>query len=237
MLATMINIITAPGETMDSILKEFNWKQAMMPVALLMVLATFSGFILSDQIADLQWEQIEKSINNNANIPDEQKEEILSSQYDRVYSGSGAAAIFAYVSMAISWPIRILFWALFAMLVGNLFLGGGGSYGQVFTLTSFAYLPSVAEYLIKTPIQYITDNIMIYTGLGVLGIGEQGEFLNSFLAGIDLFAFWRVFLVAVGMGILYNKSTKTALIAMTALWVFGLVVFAGMGSFFAGFAG
>ena len=135
MPATMINIITAPGETMDSILKEFNWKQAMMPVALLMVLATFSGFILSDQIADLQWEQIEKSINNNANIPDEQKEEILSSQYDRVYSGSGAAAIFAYVSMAISWPIRILFWALFAMLVGNLFLGGGGSYGQAVSYT------------------------------------------------------------------------------------------------------
>ena len=131
MLATMINIITAPGETMDSILKEFNWKQAMMPVALLMVLATFSGFILSDQIADLQWEQIEKSINNNANIPDEQKEEILSSQYDRVYSGSGAAAIFAYVSMAISWPIRILFWALFAMLVANIVLGGGGAFNNI----------------------------------------------------------------------------------------------------------
>ena len=47
MLATMINIITAPGETMDSIIKEFNWKKAMMPVVLLMVLATFSGFILS----------------------------------------------------------------------------------------------------------------------------------------------------------------------------------------------
>ena len=237
MLATMINIITAPGETMDSILKEFNWKQAMMPVVLLMVLATFSGFILSDQIADLQWEQIEKSINNNANIPDEQKEEILSSQYDRVYSGSGTAAIFAYVSMAISWPIRILFWALFAMLVANIVLGGGGAFNKVFTITSFAYMPSVIEYVIKTPIQYLTDNMMIFTGLGVLGVGEQGEFLNSFLAGIDLFAFWRVFLVAVGMGILYNKSTKTALIAMTALWIFGLVVFAGMGSFFAGFAG
>ncbi len=237
MLGTMINVITAPGETIGNIIKEFNWKQALMPMALLMVLAALSGFILSDQIADLQWEQIEKSISNNSNIPEEQKEQILSSQYDRVYSKSGASAIFTYVSMAISWPIRIAFWALFAMLAANLFLGGGGTYGQVFTLTSFAYMPSVVEYIIKVPIQYITDNIMIYTGLGVLGIGEQGEFLNSFLAGIDLFAFWRVFLVAVGMGILYNKSTKTALIAMSALWIFGLVVFAGMGSFFAGLGG
>ena len=234
MLATMINIITAPGETMDSILKEFNWKQAMMPVFLLMVLAAVSGFILSDQIADLQWEQIEKSISNNSNIPEEQKEEILSSQYDRVYSKSSVSAIFTYVSMAVSWPVRIIFWTLFAMLVANLTLGGGGTYGMVFTITSFAYMPSVIEYIIKTPIQYLTDNMMIFTGLGVLGIGEQGEFLNSFLAGIDLFAFWRVFLVAVGIGILYNKSTKTALISMTSLWLFGLAVFAGLGSMFTG---
>ena len=234
MLATMINIITAPGETMDSILNEFGWKQALMPVFLLMMLAAVSGFILSDQIADLQWEQIEKSISNNPNISQEQKEEILYSQYDRVYSKSGESAIFTYVSMAVSWPIRIVFWALFCMLVANLALGGGGTYGKVFTITSFAYMPSVVEYIIKTPIQYMTDNMMIFTGLGILGIGEQGEFLNSFFAGIDLFAFWRVFLVAVGIGILYNKSTKTALIAITLLWLFGLAIFAGLGSIFTG---
>jgi hypothetical protein len=111
-----------------------------------------------------------------------------------------------------------------------LFLGGGGKYGQMFTISAFAYLPSVVEYIIKTPIQFITDNIMIFTGLGVLGIGEQGDFINSFLAGVDIFAFWRVFIVAVGVGILYNKSTKTALATMTAVWIFGLIVFAGIGA-------
>ena len=234
MFGTMINMITAPGETMETIVKEFNWKQAFMPIALLMGLAVVSGFVLSDQITDIQWEQIEKSIEGNSNIPEEQKEEILSKQYDRVYSKSGTAAFFTYLSMAISWPIRIAFWALFAMLTANLFLGGGGTYGRMFTVTSFAYLPSAVEYIIKTPIQYITDNIMIYTGLGVLGIGEQGEFLNSFLGGIDLFAFWRVFIVALGVALMYNKTTKTAITAMTALWLFGLVFFAGLGAFFAG---
>ena len=187
MFGNMINVITAPGETMETIVKEFNWKQALIPIALLMGLAIVSGFVLSEQIADLQWEQVEKSISNNANIPDEQKEELLSSQYDQMYSKTGVSAIFTYVSMAVSWPIRIAFWTLFAMLTANIFLGGGGTYGKVFTITAFAYLPSAVEYIIKVPIQYITDNIMIYTGLGVLGIGEQGEFLNSFLVGIDIF--------------------------------------------------
>lgn len=237
MFGTIINVITAPSETMGSIVNDFNWKQALYPIALLMTLAIISGIILSDQIADIQWEQIEKSISNNSNIPEEQKEEILSNQYDRIYGESNSwAGMATYFSMAISWPIRIAFWTLFAMITANLFLGGGGSYGKVFTITSFAYLPSVVEYIIKTPVQYISDTIMIYTGLGVLGVGEQGEFLNSFLNGIDLFAFWRVFIMAIGLSMLYNKTTKTSITVMTSLWLFGLIFFSGIGVFFAGFS-
>ena len=237
MFGTIINVITAPSETMGSIVNDFNWKQALYPIALLMTLAIISGIILSDQIADIQWEQIEKSISNNSNIPEEQKEEILSNQYDRIYGESNSwAGMATYFSMAISWPIRIAFWTLFAMITANLFLGGGGSYGKVFTITSFAYLPYVVEYIIKTPVQYISDNIMIYTGLGVLGVGEQGEFLNSFLNGIDLFAFWRVFIMAIGLSMLYNKTTKTSITVITSLWLFGLIFFSGIGVFFAGFS-
>ena len=64
MIATIINTFTAPGETFERIVKDFNWKQAMLPLSLIMGLAIISGIILSDQIADLQWEQIQQSINN-----------------------------------------------------------------------------------------------------------------------------------------------------------------------------
>jgi len=80
MLGIMINVITAPGETFETIVKDFNWKQALLPIGLLMGLAVVSGFVLQELIADLQWEQIQKSIEGNAQIPEEQKEEILSSQ-------------------------------------------------------------------------------------------------------------------------------------------------------------
>ena len=116
MIATIINTLTAPGETFDTIVKDYNWKNAMMPLSLIMGLAILSGIILSDQIADLQWEQIQESINNNANISEEQKQEILGSQYDRVYSKSGTSAVFTYVTMALSWPIRIVFWSLLQCL-------------------------------------------------------------------------------------------------------------------------
>lgn len=237
MFSTMINVLTAPSETMESIVDNFNWRQSLYPIALLMSLAIISGIILSDQIADIQWVQMEKSISNNSNIPQEQKEEILSNQYDRIYGQSNSwAGMFTYISMAISWPIRIAFWSLFAMIAANLSLGGGGTYGKIFTIASFAYLPSLVEYIIKTPIQYISDNILIYTGLGIFKIGEQGEFLNSFLNGIDLFASWRVFIMAIGLSLLYKKTTKTSMYVVTSLWLFGLIFFSGLGAFFAGFS-
>ena len=162
MFAIFINVITAPGETFETIINKFNWKQALVPVGVLMGLAMITGFILQDLIADLQWEQIQKSIEGNAKISEEQKETILSSQYNRVYSTS----IFNYLSIAITWPLRISLWSLFAMLAANLFLGGGKKYSEMFTLSAFAYMPSVIEYITITPIQYISENMMIFTGLG-----------------------------------------------------------------------
>ena len=40
-----------------------------------------------------------------------------------------------------------------------------------------------------------------------------------------------------GVSYLYNKSSNSTLSALAGLWIFGLIVFAGMGSFFAGMAG
>jgi hypothetical protein len=43
--------------------------------------------------------------------------------------------------------------------------------------------------------------------------------------------------MALGVGILYNKTTKTSLTVMTGLWIFGLVVFAGIGAAVSGMFG
>ena len=68
MLSSLINALTAPSETFQKITNDYNWKQAMIPMLLIMFLAIVSSMILSEQIADLQWDQIQQSINNNPNI-------------------------------------------------------------------------------------------------------------------------------------------------------------------------
>ena len=237
MLSSIINTLTAPKETFQSISENYSLKEALAPLSIIMILAVVSSMILSDQIADLQWDQIQQSLNNNPNISEEQKQEILGSQYDRIYSSSGPTAVFIYISSAISWPVRILFWSLFSMLFANLFLGFKNKLGKVFTIVSFSYLPSVVEYLVKTPIQYSTDNMMIFTGLGAFGIGDQGSFVNNFLSGIDIFAIWRVYLTAVGFTFLYNSKINDTLRALSILWISSLVIFSAIGAFFSRLGG
>ena len=237
MFSSLVNTLTAPKETFEIISKSYGLKEALAPLSILMFLAIVSSMILFDQIADLQWDQIQQSLNNNSNVSEEQKQEILGSQYDRIYSGSGSTAIFIYLSSAISWPVRVLFWSLFSMLFSNLFLGSKNKLGKVFIVASFSYLPSVVEYLVKTPIQYSTENMMIFTGLGAFSIGEQGSFINNFLSGVDIFAIWRVYLTAVGFTFLYNSKINDTLRALAILWISSLVIFSAIGAFFAGLGG
>lgn len=237
MLSSIINTLTAPKETFQKISENYSLKESLVPLSLIMALAVISSMILSEQIADLQWDQIQQSLNNNPSISEEQKQEILGSQYDRIYSNSGSTALFIYISSAISWPVRILFWSLFSLLICNLMLGVKNQLGKVFTVATFSYLPSVVEYLVKTPIQYSSDNMMIFTGLGALGIGDQGSFMNNFLSGLDIFAIWRVYLTAVGFTFLYNSKINDTIKALGILWISSLIIFSAIGAFFAGIGG
>ena len=237
MLSSIINTLTAPKETFQKISENYSLKESLAPLSLIMALAVVSSMILSEQIADLQWDQIQQSLNNNPSISEEQKQEILGSQYDRIYSNSGSTALFIYISSAISWPVRILFWSLFSLLICNLMLGVKNQLGKVFTVVTFSYLPSVVEYLVKTPIQYSSDNMMIFTGLGALGIGDQGSFMNNFLSGLDIFAIWRVYLTAVGFTFLYNSKINDTIKALGILWISSLIIFSAIGAFFAGIGG
>ena len=237
MLSSIINTLTAPKETFQKISENYSLKESLVPLSLIMALAVVSSMILSEQIADLQWDQIQQSLNNNPSISEQQKQEILGSQYDRIYSNSGSTALFIYISSAISWPVRILFWSLFSLLICNLMLGVKNQLGKVFTVATFSYLPSVVEYLVKTPIQYSSDNMMIFTGLGALGIGDQGSFMNNFLSGLDIFAIWRVYLTAVGFTFLYNSKINDTIKALGILWISSLIIFSAIGAFFAGIGG
>ena len=145
--------------------------------------------------------------------------------------------ITSWISSGLGGPITVFFMALIALLVGNTFMGGSAKYGKLLNITAWAFMINILETIVKIPLMLNKWTLEVYTGLGVLGIGEKGSFINSLLAGIDIFAIWRIILMAIGMGIIYNKKTRPYAVGMLIAWFVLKIIGAGISSFLGGVTG
>ena len=166
-------------------------------------------------------------------LTDEQKVEQIAKIEDRM----DGPQISSWISSGLGMPITVFFMALLALIVGNTFMGGSAKYGQLVNVTAWAYMISILENIVKIPLMLSKWSLEVYTGLGVLGVGEKGSFINSLFAGIDIFAIWRIVLIAIGMGIIYNKKTRPYTVAMLIAWFVLRLISAGISSFFGGITG
>ncbi|MFH1852869.1 MAG: YIP1 family protein [Candidatus Neomarinimicrobiota bacterium] len=228
----MFNVFFAPAEAFADLAGERDWKNIWIPLIILALVGMISTAILRDLTVDFQLERIEKMIANNERIPEERKEAVLEQQYQRITDPGPVAQIMTWGAALLVTPLRVAFMALIALLVGNFIMGGDARYGQLLALSGYVYLLTILELIVKIPLMLSKWDMEVYTGLGLLGIGEFGDFSFHFLAGLDIFAFWRIILIAIGMGIIYRKGTRPFLIAMTIVWLVLVAVNAGLGAAF-----
>ena len=231
-LSNIINTYIAPTKVFESV-KDFNLKKALVPLVILALLGVVSFWAIQDLATEVGYDTALERIENSSRIPDDQKEEIIAQMEERM----DGPQITGWVASALGGPITVFFMALIALLVGNTFMGGSAKYGQLLNITAWAYMINILESIIKIPLMLNKWSLEVYTGLGVFGIGEKGSFINSIFNAIDIFAIWRIVLMAIGMGIIYNKKTRPYAIAMLVAWFVLKLIGAGFSSFFGGLAG
>ncbi|MBU0528669.1 YIP1 family protein [bacterium] len=231
-LANVINLYTAPSKVFETV-KDFAWKKAIVPLLILAVLGVVSFWAIQDLVTGVQYDAAIERIENSSRIADDQKEEIIAKMEEKMEG----AQITSWVASMLGGPVTVFFMALIALLVGNTIMGGGAKYGQLVNITAWAYMINILESIVKIPLMLNKWSLEVYTGLGVLGIGEKGSFINSLLASIDIFAIWRIVLIAIGMGIIYNKKARPYLIAMLVTWLVLQLIGAGFSSIIGGIAG
>ena len=231
-LANVINSYTSPSKVFTAV-KDYDLKKAIIPLLILAVLGVISFWAIQDLATEAGYDAAIERVENNSRISEEQKAEI----YERIDKQMSGPQITGWIFSFFGNPITVLFMALIALLIGNTFMGGSTKYNQLVNITAWAYMINILESLVKIPLMLNKWSLEVFTGLGVLGIGEKGSFINSLLAGIDIFAIWRVILIAIGMGIIYNKKSKQYLIAMLVAWFILRLIGAGFSSFLGGLTG
>ncbi len=231
-LSNIINTYISPGKVFETV-KNFDWKKAIIPLLILAVLGVISYWVIQDLADDYGYEKAVSVIENMDRLTDEQKVEQIAKIEERM----DGPQITSWISSGLGGPITVFFMALIALLVGNTFMGGSAKYGQLLNITAWAFMINILETIVKIPLMLNKWSLEVYTGLGVLGIGEKGSFINSLLAGIDIFAIWRIILMAIGMGIIYNKKTRPYAVGMLIAWFVLKIIGAGISSFLGGVTG
>ena len=229
-LNNLINVFLEPRDIFTILSKRNNWKDSILPFIITAILGIASMAVLEELLTEVQIQQTEKYIMGNSQIPDDQKEDILTESLKSITHPSSSMKLIGYASSALSTPFRILMMSLMIMLIGNFFFGGKTTYGNILVMTSYTYLIAVLESLVKVPLMVSQWRVDIHTGLGLLGLGEEGSFLFNFMSGMDLFAFWRVIVLAIGMSVLYRREVKPFLIALVIYWIFQITFFSFIGS-------
>ena len=230
-MKNLYNVLFDPRDVFIS-LSEMSWKPSIMPIILTAIVGLGSMFVLHDLLVEAQLEQTEKFITGNSKIPDDKKEEILYDSLEKIQHPSTSMKVIGYVSSTLATPFRIMWMSFIVIMIGNFFFGGKSSYEKIMVMTSYTYMIAILETFIKVPLMISQWRMNISMGLGLLNIGEPGDFIYNFLNGMDLFALWRIILLAIGMSVLYRRDVKPFFIALMIYWILQTTFFSFIGSIF-----
>lgn len=231
-IATIINLFLSPSDAFTALKKLDSGKTRTILLLILVFLGLINLFLLKDLYMDVQYNQAIERVENSDQLTDEQKEEYLQKIEESFENPGVGQQIIMWLTNAIGFPLRVVFMTLIVMFIGNFIFGGNLKYGDLINMTALAYMVSILEFVVKIPLMYYKWSIEVYTGLGLLGIGEQGSFIYYFLNGLDIFGAWRIILLGIGASILYHKKAGGFIIALFIYWIIQITIVSSLGAAF-----
>jgi len=86
---------------------------------------------------------------------------------------------------------------------------------------------SILELIIKVPLMLQTQTIQVETGLALLlPASMDTSLLYRFFHRLDFFSIWRIFLMAMGMALLYRVNEKRARLILFGAWALAMFLLA-----------
>ncbi len=106
----------------------------------------------------------------------------------------------------------------------NFGFGGSASYGRVFCVTMYAWLPGMLAALLASLVLFAGRDPASFTTQALIGSNpgyylETPGALKTFLTSLDLFSLWTAALLAIGLAIVANTKRSTGFYAVFGWYV------------------
>ncbi|MFN2514663.1 MAG: YIP1 family protein [Pyrinomonadaceae bacterium] len=173
-------------------------------------------------------EAIESAPNADQMTP-EQKEQAIRMQINPVVKAIYYASPILVVALILAAGAGLY-------LLGSMLMGRTMRYKQALAVWAYSSMPpmllamllNILLLFLKSPDDYdivhASRRGLVQANLGLLVDSKASPVLGTFLSTFDLFAFYGLFLAALGLRIVAKMSSGTAWSIVLAIWVFGVIV-------------
>lgn len=207
-----------PSATFRALARKTGWLDIAIPVLLGLIVL----IAVTEKITPLTTSYAKEMILQNEKIPAEQR----ASLFERIEKQQHSPM--KYVWIVISVLLKVAVVAGFFLLVNNFIVGGTGGYVQGLAVVSYVNLVDIVAMAVRTPLMLAQETVKVYTS-PALFIEESKTFFFRFMAGLDLFAFWKTILLAVAVSAFTPKKFKPALAAFIIFWLIYVALMALLG--------
>jgi hypothetical protein len=145
-------------------------------------------------------------------------QEVDDARYAQLQDMSRSGAIYAAATAAVTGPG--LTFALAGLLLAA--LGGrrsGVSFRQVLAVVAFAAVIPALRQVIAAPLSYLRETTASPTALGVwFPMLDEASPVARFLGALDVFVLWWLVVLAIGVGVLYDRRARTITATLVGIY-------------------
>jgi hypothetical protein len=211
LLARFIGIITSPRDTFASVAASPKWLGMLVLTTAIVMVCTVLPMTTEGGREALLETQVRQMESFGVQVNDQMYQQMRSRIGIAPYTTAGGVLVMSPIITAIMAGL------LFAVF--NAAMGGTATFKQVYSVVVHAGVISALGQLFTGPLNYFRGTMASATNLGVLlPMLPEGSFLARLAGMIDLFVVWWVFVLAIGLGVLYRRRTQPIAISLFGVY-------------------
>jgi hypothetical protein len=219
---SILGVLFSPGPTMDDLIRH----PRFLPALLLVTIIGMGMMALALQRGVIEQFMRHKMENNP------RMEQIPAERRQQAIEMSVKFSSYMFVGGAAIGPtIGLLATSGFFLLMSNVILGAKAKFRQMLAVVSHAWVPhaivgllSIPILLAKEPDTIDMQNIVALSNLSFLFDSAQQPKFYAIASGFDLFSFWVIALLAVGLSRLTGKSKVAVLPVIVVPWLLWVLI-------------
>jgi hypothetical protein len=213
----LLGVITSPMDAFRSIVAEPKWFGALALTTLLV--AFFSALPMTTDAGR------QATLDQQVSTMKSLGFEVTDQMYDGMERGAARLPYTTAASVLVISPIIALIVAGLLFAVFNAAMGGEASFKQVYSVIAHAGVISALGAVFSGTINYLRGATGSVANLGaLLPMLPERSFAANLLGALDIFLIWYIFVLAIGLGVLYKRRTQP--IAISLLSVYAVIAIA-----------